>query len=366
MPSSALVTFEVRDPDPQVLVVTNAWPHPSDPAYGVFTERQISSLRRAGVRVDVLFVRGYRSKKAYAAAAAALRRLSGRGYPAYQLVHAHGGETSLSVPAYRSAPVLLSYLGDDLLGTPTADGEFPLSARIRRSVFQRLALLMTRTITKSYEMQLALPRSCRERNDVIPNGVDETLFRPRPRAESRRLLGWDSNARIVLFGGDPSVPRKRFWLAERACIAASRGVNDLQLKPLGGVEPADVPVMMNAADCLLLPSSVEGSPNVVKEALMCNLPVIATPAGDIEDLLRGVSPSWICDASPNEIAHALVDCLSKPTRSNGRSQSRHLTTSAIADRVLAAYSRTIGSRRVSVQEPVAVAADVSHGGNPLG
>jgi teichuronic acid biosynthesis glycosyltransferase TuaC len=333
------VTFEIRDRCPEVLVVTNAWPHSEDLAYGIFIQRQIRSLQELGIRFDVMFVRGYRSQAAYGVAAALLARLSRIGHPTYQLVHGHGGETGPSVAAYRRAPRLLSYLGDDVLGTPRADGFVPFSSKIRRGVLRRTALLMSRTITKSYEMQCALPRPCRGKNDVIPNGVDETVFAPCPRDEARRILGWNPGARIVLFGGNPKIPRKRYWLAEAATARASDALTGLELKILESVDPRTVPLMMNAADCLLLPSAIEGSPNVVKEALMCNLPVIATPAGDLEELLHGVSPSWICETSPEPIAAALVECLSVPRRSNGRSRSRHLTATAIAARVRSAYSR---------------------------
>jgi teichuronic acid biosynthesis glycosyltransferase TuaC len=332
-----LVTFELRDSDPEVLVVTNLWPHAEDRAYGIFVKRQVESLRDVGVRLDVLFVRGYRSKSAYAAAALTLAKLSHSGAPPYQLVHAHGGETGLSVIAYRRAPTLVSYLGDDLLGTPKADATIPLRSCARRSLIRRSAMLMSRTITKSHEMQLALPRSCRGRNHVVPNGVDDSIFAPIPRDEARRLLRWDRHARIALFGGSPDIPRKRFWLAEAGAKAASARVPRLQVKTLAHVDPEEVPIMMSAADCLLLTSAIEGSPNVVKEALMCDLPVVATPAGDVRELLRDVSPSWVCSAFPDAIADALVECLATPTRSNGRVRSDHLTAAAVAKRIVCVY-----------------------------
>jgi teichuronic acid biosynthesis glycosyltransferase TuaC len=335
--SSPLVTFEQRDPDPEVLVVTNLWPHAEDPAYGIFVKRQIESLREAGVGVDVMFVHGYRSKLAYPLAAVSLAKLSRGGQPPYLLVHAHGGETVLSAVAYRRAPILASYLGDDLLGTRKADGSFPARHRIRRTVLRRSAHLVSQTITKSYEMQLALPPSCRRRNEIVPSGVDDSLFVPVPQDQARRDLAWSADARIALFGGNPRVPGKRFWLAEAACEAAASRLGALQLETLSGVDPADVPLMMSAADCLVLTSITEGSPNVVKEALMCNLPVIATPAGDVTDLLRDVSPSWVCQASPEAISKALVECLSTRNRSNGRSKSVHLTLRPIAERVLSVY-----------------------------
>jgi glycosyltransferase involved in cell wall biosynthesis len=104
-----------------------------------------------------------------------------------------------------------------------------------------------------------------------------------------------------------------------------------------------MPTVMNAADCLLLTSSVEGSPNVVKEALMCNLPVIATHAGDVDELLASVELSQVVADDPAQIAAALVACLSIPRRSNGRLVSGHLAAEVVAGRVGEVYERLLGS-----------------------
>jgi glycosyltransferase involved in cell wall biosynthesis len=99
---------------------------------------------------------------------------------------------------------------------------------------------------------------------------------------------------------------------------------------------------MNASDCLLHTSASEGSPNVVKEALACNLPVVATPAGDIRDLLSGVTDSYVCAPIVGELADALVRCLDPPRRSNGREFTDFLDEGLIAERVAAVYERVSG------------------------
>jgi glycosyltransferase involved in cell wall biosynthesis len=105
------------------------------------------------------------------------------------------------------------------------------------------------------------------------------------------------------------------------------------------VDPVDVPTLMNAADCLLLTSSLEGSPNVVKEALMCNLPVVATDVGDVAERLDGVEPSVVCQDLPDSLAAALHHCLAPRRRSNGREVSQELSAERIACRVLTLYDQ---------------------------
>lgn len=70
---------------------------------------------------------------------------------------------------------------------------------------------------------------------------------------------------------------------------------------------------------------------------MCNLPVVATPAGDIEELLDGVEPSWLCDSEPEALGRALAACVESPRRSNGREAAHALSDEAIAARLLSLY-----------------------------
>jgi teichuronic acid biosynthesis glycosyltransferase TuaC len=334
-----LLTLEREDPDAEILVVTNGWPNADNDAYCVFIKRQMESVVERGVRCDVLFIRGYRSRWAYPLAAFRLGFWSLTGRRRYHLVHAHSGEAALAACFYRRAPLLVSYLGDDLLGTPDANGVISSRARIERAIFRAHARLTAGTITKSREMETVLPAGVRARNSVLPNGVDTTIFRPVDRSAARRELGWEPEARVALFAADPDVPRKRYWLAKAAVDHACGQLTDLRLHVARSVAPDEMPLLMNAADCLMLTSSIEGSPNVVKEALMCNLPVIATPSGDVAELLDGVIPSYVCEPSETALSKALVDCLQEPKRSNGREMSQRLDARAVADSLLSIYER---------------------------
>ncbi len=345
----SILEFVQRDPGADVLVVTNMWPDEERPVYGIFVKRQVESLRELGVRCDVAYLRGYVSPTAYPRAALAFLAGTLRWRGKYRLVHVHAGETALAARCFLGPPMLVSYCGDDLLGDPQDDGTIPARSRIRAGVLRAHARLFPATITKSREMHDRLSPAAQRRNTVLPNGVDPDLFAPLDHAEARQRLGWDLDERVALFAATkPDIPRKRRVLAEAACARASDALGPIRLHVSGLTPPDDMPVLMSAADCLLHTSSLEGSPNVVKEALMCNLPVVATASGDIPELLDGVDPSFVCAPDADSLAEGLVRCLEEPRRSNGRGQLEGtLGSSAIARRLLEIYRR-LDDRGVSI------------------
>ncbi|WP_279385042.1 glycosyltransferase [Methanosarcina barkeri] len=53
----------------------------------------------------------------------------------------------------------------------------------------------------------------------------------------------------------------------------------------GPVNHEDIPLWISASDILVLPSLSEGRPNVILEALACEVPVVATDVGGIPELM---------------------------------------------------------------------------------
>jgi teichuronic acid biosynthesis glycosyltransferase TuaC len=337
---AALATFECLSANASVLHVTNAWPHAGDSHYGVFVARQVQSLRSVGLTGDVLFVRGYLSPVAYLAAARLLASLSREEPSRYRLVHAHGGEAVLPARAFRGPPVVASYLGSDLIGRRGRSGRVGGLQLLRTLALRQLSRAATRTITVSDELARLLPPRMRARNTVIPDGVDLSLFDPADQHDARARLGWPDEQPVVLFAASPDVAVKRFWLAKQACDLARASIPDLVLRVADGVPPEEIPTLMSAADCLIVTSVSEGSSNVVKEALACNLPVVATDAGDIRELLAGVVPSHVCDDAPS-LARAVGDCIVPRRRSNGRSHSDRFDAHLIAHRIRSVYEQAL-------------------------
>ena len=89
-----------------------------------------------------------------------------------------------------------------------------------------------------------------------------------------------------------------------------RTCGPVRLVELDGKQPPDLmPTMMNAADCLILTSDHEGSPNVVKEAIACGLPVVTRDVGDVRQRLANVRPSTVAGDTAEDLGHALAEIL---------------------------------------------------------
>jgi glycosyltransferase involved in cell wall biosynthesis len=174
--------------------------------------------------------------------------------------------------------------------------------------------------------------------------------------ECREKLGWNKHSQIVLFNGsiDDNQISKNPALARATIGVLSKTVPDVILHVLSNASHAEVPIIMNAADCLLVTSLHEGSPNIVKEAMACNLPVVSVPCGDVAERLKLTCPGSICPYDARILAGAIEQVLESASRSNGRDQliAQGLTAANVAHRLIETYQQ-VQEKPPSVQNRAA-------------
>lgn len=322
----------------RVLVVTNLYPTPAYPSYGAFVANQVRALQRAGVAVDVEFINGRASTAAYAAAPFRIRRLARRSR--FDLVHAHYGLAGWAA-MFQELPLVVSFVGDDLLGTPRKGGRLTLKSRIARRLGQMAGHRAAALICVSENLRQALDRpEDRARARVIPYGVDTDAFSPGDRARARARLGVSQEERLVLFPNTPTEPRKRLDLAEAAMARLDASLR-ARLWVVDGVPHERMPDYFRAADCLLLTSDWEGSPLVVREALTADLPVVSVDAGDVRQWLERVPGCRLVARDPAPIAQALGEVLQGPRHVDGAPIRAELAIDRVVARVIEVYHHVL-------------------------
>lgn len=320
----------------KVLIITPIYPTPDTPTRGTFVRTQVKYLKRAGVEVEVFVLRGRFQKLAYLRAPFELRRrLSNRPI---DLIHAHYSYAGIVARSQWKVPVVVSFCGDDLLGTRNERGKTTYLSRLAVLAGRLLSKHVHGVIVKSREMASRLYRADVQ---VIPNEVDFEVFRPMPRDDARRALGLDIRKRYLLFAANPQIPVKRFPLAKLAAEELEKVAPAVELLTVYE-EPQDrLALFMNACDALVFTSYQEGSPNIIKQAMACNLPIVSTDVGDVREIIGYTKGCHLCKPDAREFAMCLASILCSRERTHGFEQVRHLSGPAVAQRVVQVYEHIL-------------------------
>lgn len=302
----------------RALIVTNMWPSPGAPALGSFVRDQVDALRAVGGADLELDVAAF-PPGGYARAARALRRR-----PPVDVVHAHFGLTAWPALAARAQVRVVTLHGTDV--------RHPRSGRLTRAVLPFQDLVATASAELARELGGRRPVA------VLPCGVATDRFVPLSREEARERLGLDAAGRYLLFPADPARPGKRHDRATE--LAAATGA---RLLTAGAVDPLDMPLWVNAADAVVVPSDHEGFGLAALEALACDVPVLATPTGVHAALLDGLDGVLCAPYGRERWAAALAPHLEAPDpRVAGRERAERYGARAMARRVLEAWSELLG------------------------
>jgi len=307
-----------------------------------FFHEQVRILREMGIECEVLYSHNLKGKDHIESP---LRVIAGHNplyygiraswlYPRilrssfaekYDVIHVNSGIVAPMGILQPQRPLVLTLWGDDLLGDRL--GGF------QPEVTKFCAERSDRVIVRSQEMRDELPCEA----SIVPSGVDLSKFKPIDPADARAAVGWNNNDIHVLFPYPTGREKKRYPVAKRTVEDVNRSFEGtVRLRQVSDADHEEMPLYYNAADVLLLPSLREGSPNTVKEAMACNLPVVSTDVGDVRERLGPVSNSYVC-SDDSELVDALLAVIESGGRSDGRDHVAEVGLQRMGERIVDIY-----------------------------
>jgi glycosyltransferase involved in cell wall biosynthesis len=204
------------------------------------------------------------------------------------------------------------------------------------------------------------------RVDVIPNGVDGSLYRPNADARDENLIlyvgvinfnkgidvlleampdviGRRSDARVELVGGS-FYRDTRLQQEELEARASALGLGG-RVSFVGHLSPREVAERMAASAVLVLPSRAESFGSVLIEALACGTPVVATRCGGPEDIVHPAVGKLVPKENAGALADALVEVMEDrdayPSEALREDALRRFGWDVVVRRTLGAYQEVM-------------------------
>ena len=177
---------------------------------------------------------------------------------------------------------------------------------------------------------------------LLPCGVNEDGIQQIEKQEARKKMGLSQEKKFVLFASAFNNAVKNASLAkESVSFLHDENVELLELK---GYSHEEVIMLMRAVDVLLRTSNTEGSPQVVKEALVCGCPIVSVDVGDVKERMDGVDGCFVAASrEPLELSKLLKKAMDFEGKTKGRDKlfADGLDNPTVARRLIERYERII-------------------------
>ncbi|MBN1183510.1 MAG: glycosyltransferase family 4 protein [Bacteroidales bacterium] len=290
------------------------------------------AIEKAGCLIDFYLVKG-NGIAGYLKNVLPLRKLLLKEN--YDIIHAHYSLSAFVASMAFARPLVVSIMGSDI----KMEGYLKILLK-----FFLVTFSWKKIIVKSEDLKRSM--NLNKEVIVLPNGVDLDLFIPLNKEYCLNKLGWNINKTHILFAANPKRKEKNFPLFKSSMLLLN--IDSVVFHYLEDTPNELMPILYNAASISVLTSLWEGSPNVVKEAMACNCPVVATDVGDIRWLFGDEPGHYIAGFSTEDFADKIKSALefsNKIGRTNGRERiiSLGLDSKVVAKRILEVYHKVMNT-----------------------
>jgi len=317
----------------KVLVATNMYPgrDPGMDYKGIFVKEQVDGLRLSGCAVDVHVIDGHKGLLlGYCLGSIVLlfKALFGK----YDLIHCHYGLSAmftLLLPFKRWNNIVLTLHGGDIL---IKQGKINQVA-ITKKILKKVGFV----ITLNSEMNEIVAKYT-DRYQTLVCGADGQLFNGNYSCKQ---------VTTILFPGSPDREVKNYPFFEQIVNSYKKIGKEVSVIILDGFTRKEMASAFQNGSLLLMTSHSEGSPQVIKEAMLSDLPILSSDVGDVSSVI-GSAPGTLVfkDISPESIAGKIDDLLVEASLSSGSRRERifeiELEQNCVIDKLLKIYSGVIG------------------------
>ena len=295
--------------------------------FAPFIVEQVETLEKQGCTIDFFGLQG-KGLRGYLRNLPLLKQKIKEFRP--DIIHAHYGLSGLFANLQRLVPVVTTYHGSDINDKKV----------LRFSKFA-IRLSAWNVFVSRKTMEIVGPK---KKYNVLPCGIDLSDSQLTEKVEARRKMNLQANGKYILFAGAFDVEVKNAPLAKEAVALLQD--DQTELLELKGYTREEVTLLMCAADAFLLTSFMEGSPQVIKEAMACGCPIVSVDVGDVRERMAGVEGCYVANTrEPEELANLLRRALSFEGRTKGHDKivADGIDNRQVAKQLIEIYERVLRS-----------------------
>jgi len=298
-----------------------------------FIKAQGEDLRKLGVKVDFFLIKG-KGIRGYIKNIPILRKHIKKNN--YDLIHAHYVFSAwVALLTFTRKKIITSFMGSDTYGDVDLYGKRKKISYFTIIIAKLIQPFLSKIIVKSKNLEeyIYLKSKC----IILQNGVNLEKFYTLNYNETRKELGLDENKKYILFLGNKNDPRKNYKLL----LDAFQEIKDNSIEILAPYPiPHELVVKyLNAVDVLAFTSFLEGSPNVLKEAMACNLSIVTVNVGDSISVTEGVNGCYLASYKVVDFACQLNRAVKFGLKTQGRNKilDMKLDSKSVAIKLLETY-----------------------------
>jgi glycosyltransferase involved in cell wall biosynthesis len=314
------------------------YPVPDYAYFGIHIKEQIEALKKYKlINSEVYFINGREKKNNYLKSIFKIRKKISEKQ--YDLVHIHYGVSGLFLLFFKpNIPVVITLHSGEL---------YRKKGLFSHLVQKKLTLSILKRSDKIIVLNDDTAASLEKYKGKIiklPCGLDLQVFK-------KMSTNKNTDSILIGFPGNKARKEKNFKLFSEI-INLLRKTNTIEIAEFHQLTRNEVVEKLNQIDLLLMTSTVEGSPQIIKEAMACNKPIVSTNVGDVKDLLKGVKNSFLIDSYDPEVfiepLRQIINLPQDQRTSNGREKlaKLELDSIAVSEKLYSIYKELICSSLV--------------------